>query len=76
MHVAGGVGAETDNAEGEKHQAAGDLEEEAVLCVVHHVHHETHAHAGDDGVDQVAQRRAHAGHHAIPATFVQGALYA
>ena len=74
VHVLCGVGAETDNAEYQQHDAAGDLEEETVLGIAHEIHHKTHAHTSDKGIEQITGRGSQTGHEAIPPPFVERAL--
>ena len=76
VHVARGIGAETDNSEDEQHDAAQNLQEELVSCVVDEVHDETHAKSGDEGVEQVAGRGAQSCNEAVPPAFVERPLYA
>ena len=75
VHVLRGVGAPADDAEGEQHDAARELQPELVLLVVDDVHDEAHACSGDEGVDDVADGCPDAGDEAIPPSLVQGALH-
>ena len=76
VHVFGGVGAETVNAEKKEHHASHDLKEKLVVGVVDEIHHNSHSHTCDGGINQVAHRGSYACHKAIPPTFVECALYA
>ena len=70
------VGAEEIQPEDEEHDAADEFHPEEVALVVDKVHHERHAEARDEGVDEIAQCRARAGDEAVVAPLLHGALYA
>ena len=74
VHVLCGIGAVTENAERQQHQASQQLQVETVFAVVHDVHHETHAHTRNQCVEQVACRGTYAGDKAIPTALVQRTL--
>ena len=64
------------HAEDHEHDASRNLQPESVLRIVDQVHHKTHAQPRDDGIDEIADGGAHSGDESIPASLVQGALYA
>jgi len=76
VHLLAGVGVETVQAEAEEQYGAEYLQEELILGVVDEVHYETHAEACDEGVDEIGEGCTETRDEAIPASFVEGTLYA
>jgi len=76
VHVLSRVGAVAINAKEQQHNAAANLKHEAIALVAYEVHDETHAEACEQRIDNVAHASPDTCDKAVPATFVQCALYA
>ena len=75
-HVGGGIAAPAIHAKHQEHYAAYDLQPELVGGIGDEIHDETHAKTSHQGVNDIADRGAHAGDKAVPTAFSQRALYA
>ena len=70
------LAAEHVEPEDEEHGTACKLHLEHVGCIADEVHHERHAQACHQSIQQIADCSPKTGHQAIKQTFAQGALYA
>ena len=76
VHLAGGIGAETADAENQQDDASDNLQPKLVGGIGDEVHDKTHAQTRQQRIDDIAHGSTDAGDKSVRAPFVQGALYA
>lgn len=76
VYLLGRVWTVTIYPESHQHYASRYLQDKTVLVVVYQIHDETHAETRYQRINEVADRRTNPRNKAIPAAFVQCALYA
>ena len=76
MDILAGVTLEAVKAEAEQQYATENLQKELILRRIYKLHHEAHAKACKQCIEQVAGGRSETGDKAIPPALVKRTLYA
>ena len=76
MNILAGVALEAVETEAEQQHATENLQKELILRRIYKLHHETHAKACKQCIEQVTGGRSETGNKAIPPALVKRTLYA